>query len=207
MKIKIVDPSQGGGTVYALVCPHCGHHGAFERIPNVSDVFASQHWLGQRYCPNPKCRNHIFFIATSQSEVIRTYPPLCLNFDVDGIPDRVRKSLAEAITCHAEECYTAAAIMVRRCLEELCEDRGAKGNTLKDRIAALQSSVVLPKELFQAMEELRILGNDAAHLEAKAYDQIGKQEVEVAIELVKEILKAIFQLDGIVKKLQGLRKS
>jgi len=37
------------------------------------------------------------------------------------------------------------------------------------------------------------LGNDAAHVEAKAYDNTGKDEAELAIELAKELLKAVYQ--------------
>jgi hypothetical protein len=99
----------------------------------------------------------------------------------------------------------ASAIMVRRCLEELCEERGATGSNLKERIGNLRSSVLLPSELFEAMEELRLLGNDAAHIEAKVYDQVGEAEVSLAIELTEEILKSVYQLDTLVKKLQGLK--
>jgi hypothetical protein len=35
---------------------------------------------------------------------------------------------------------------------------------------------VLPEPLFEAMNELKALGNDAAHIEAKAYDNIGADE-------------------------------
>ena len=50
------------------------------------------------------------------------------------------------------------------------------------------------------------MGNDAAHLEAKTYDEIGQEEIEVALELTKEILKAVYQLDSLVKKLRALKK-
>ena len=95
--------------------------------------------------------------------------------------------------------------MIRRSLEEVCEDRQATGADLKARISALRSKAVLPNELFEAMDELRILGNDAAHVEAKVYDNIGEPQVGVGLELTKEILKAIYQLDSLVKKLQALK--
>ena len=96
--------------------------------------------------------------------------------------------------------------MIRRTLEELCEDKGANGANLKERIAALRANVVLPSELFAAMDELRLLGNDAAHIEAKVYDSIGKEEVDLGLLLTKEILKAVYQLDDLVKRLQALKK-
>jgi hypothetical protein len=92
----------------------------------------------------------------------------------------------------------ASAIMVRRTLEEICADRRAIGRDLKDRIQDLKTKIVLPQELLDAMDELRILGNDAAHLEAKAYDNISEEELNVAIEFTKEILKALYQYSSLL---------
>jgi hypothetical protein len=95
---------------------------------------------------------------------------------------------------------------VRRLLEELCEDKNASGNDLKARIASLKTSVLIPQELLDAADELRILGNDAAHVEAKAYDAIGPKEASLAIELAKELLKAVYQYSALVSRLKALKK-
>jgi hypothetical protein len=92
-------------------------------------------------------------------------------------------------------------MMVRRLLEEICAENSASGQNLHNRLAALKSLVVLPQPLFEAMNELKALGNDAAHVEAKAYDNIGREEAEDSIELAKEILKALYQLKGLVARL------
>lgn len=205
MYLKVTSQSAGGGQKLSLVCPNCGRHGTFDPIQSIPDLHVPGHWIGQRSCPNPGCLAHIFFIANDAYQVLRTYPSLKIGFDSSNIPPQIVKALVEAIICHSEKCFTAAAIMVRRCLEELCEHRGATGDNLKERIGKLRNSVVLPAELFQAMDELRLLGNDAAHIEAKVYEQIGEPEVAVAIELTKEILKSVYQLDSLVKKLQGLK--
>jgi hypothetical protein len=138
--------------------------------------------------------------------VLRTYPAQRVDFDPKGIPAQIVSTFTEALSCHAENLHVAAAIMIRRTLEELCEDKGATGNSLKDRIGALQSNVVLPKELFIALDDLRLLGNDAAHIEAKTYNSVGPAEIEVSIELTKEILKAVYQLDDLVSRLRALKK-
>lgn len=96
--------------------------------------------------------------------------------------------------------------MVRRVLEELCKDKNASGKNLKDRIAQLSGTIIVPTGLLTAADELRILGNDAAHIEAKDYDEIGKEEAELAIELAKELLKAVYQYDGLVARLLALKK-
>jgi hypothetical protein len=93
--------------------------------------------------------------------------------------------------------------MVRRLLEEISAENNARGNDLHKRLEALRSLVVLPQALFEAMGELKALGNDAAHIEARAYDNIGRDEAEDSIELAKEILKALYQLKGLVSRLQA----
>ncbi|MGH9014400.1 MAG: hypothetical protein ACRDZ1_10760 [Acidimicrobiia bacterium] len=55
------------------------------------------------------------------------------------------------------------------------------------------------------MDSLRLLGNDAAHGESQVFDGVGKDEVETAIEFAKEVLKAVYQLQGLVKKLEALK--
>lgn len=65
---------------------------------------------------------------------------------------------------------------------------------------------MIPEDLFSALDELRLLGNDAAHIEAKTYDEVGPEEIDVAVQLTKEILKAVYQLDSLVGRLRALKK-
>lgn len=209
MDIKIPQYGSGGGTRPSLRCPSCRQIGTFESLNNIPDVQvpgSPSYWLGQKRCPNAKCYAHVFVVLDAGQTVLRSYPAERIDFDSSNIPPAIASSLEEALTCHAEQCFVASAIMVRRTLEEVCEDKAAQGANLRDRIGALKSKVVLPAELFSAMDELRLLGNDAAHIEAKSYDGIGREEIEVAIALTKEILKAVYQLDNLVKRLQALKK-
>jgi len=89
----------------------------------------------------------------------------------------------------------------------LCEERGSNGNSLKERIGNLKNKVVLPSELFEALDNLRLLGNDAAHIESKDYENIGEEEVNLAIELTKEVLKACYQYEELLKRLKAYKKA
>jgi hypothetical protein len=57
------------------------------------------------------------------------------------------------------------------------------------------------------LDDLRLLGNDAAHVEAKVFEEIGENEIQVSIEFTIEILKAVYQYEGLLNKLRGLRKA
>lgn len=204
-----------GATVVNLRCPVCRKEGVFAPLGNVSDAQWSQiaskedanpalFHAGIRRCPNRECLT-LVFIITDEGEFVRSFPPETIDFDPENVPNPLVQSLEEAVKCHAAGCYRAAALMVRKLLEEICEDRDAKGDDLKKRVAALGQTAIIPKELLEAAEEIRILGNDAAHVTAKAYDDIGKHEAELALELAKEILKALFQYKNLLERLKKLK--
>jgi hypothetical protein len=139
--------------------------------------------------------------------VVVSYPAERIDFDTTNIPPSVVSALEEAITCHANRCFVAAAIMVRKTLEELCKSRSAKGANLKDRIKDLATKIVVPNELVDGLDDLRLLGNDAAHIESTEYDKVGQEEVEVGTEFTKEVLKAVYQYSALLSRLRGLKKS
>jgi len=197
-------------TTVSLRCPACMQRGTFEPIGGATDILITSIspyvYAGQRRCPNPECKALLFF-AQQGKEVLVSYPAERIDFDATNIPATVVEPLIESITCHANECYTAAAIMVRKTLEELCRERGAKGSNLKERIRQLGSKVVLPKELLDGLDDLRLLGNDAAHIESQEYAKIGREEVEIGIELAKEVLKSVYQYSMLLNKLRALKKN
>jgi Domain of unknown function (DUF4145) len=162
-------------------------------------------FAGLRRCPNEECNLLLFHVREHASMLVTTYPPEVIDFDVTNLPGAVTAALSEAITCHANECYVASAIMVRKTLEELCADRGAEGANLKERIAALRDKVVIPEDLLVGADDLRLLGNDAAHIESREYEQVGREEVEVGIEFAKELLKAVYQMSALLARLRGLK--
>jgi hypothetical protein len=198
-------------------CPGCRDRVTLESLENqtndiqfVSEGENEQHFnAGQRICPNLECRTHLFVIyqrRQGQLDVLGVYPPERIDFDDTGLPERVLAAIEEATACHAQACYVAAAMMVRKTLEEVCLDHEAGGSNLKDRLAVLGSKIVLPQALLDGLDALRLLGNDAAHVESRDYEQVGKQEVDVALDVTKEILKATYQLDSIVGRLTALQR-
>lgn len=210
-----VSPSYTG--TINLRCPACSHLGAFQGLEKIVDaswsntipgpqgrVSSVSYTAGIRRCTNNDCKALVFF--ADENKVRTIYPPEVIDFDSSNLPPRILSSLTEAIKAHSAGCYRASALMVRRVLEELCEDKQATGNNLMLRLKELNATVIIPQELLDAADELRLLGNDAAHIEAKTYDSIGAQECEIAIELTKELLKAVYQYTNLVSKLRALKK-
>ena len=202
-----------GNRALSLRCPHCRQQGALEVSSGNKDIDVGPQEdkgrivVGHRRCPDPKCRQHIFVVYNGgNGKLVTTYPPERLDFDATDLPERVREALEEAVACHAAEAYTATGLMVRKALELMCEEREAEGATLYDRIEALRDKVVLPQELMDGLHDLRLLGNDAAHVTSRIYNQVGKEEVEVAMDVAKEVLKSVYQLSGLISRLRTLQR-
>ena len=206
MLVRISSIATGGNARLPIRCPACRRMGTFEPVAGIPDLQTGMLYLGHRLCPNAACRAHVFCVYDAQLKVIKSYPPERIDFDPNKIPTSIVKTFSDALACRAEDLHVASAIMLRRTLEELCRDKAVKGDNLKQRILALQSVVVLPQALLEALDDLRLLGNDAAHVEAKTFDEIGAEELDVAIELTKEILKSVYQLDDLLSRLRALKK-
>ncbi len=200
----------------SIRCPHCRELGSFD-VAHTPTQFAYRKAISSppgtavffasiRICPNDKCRGLVFVIQCG-NEVVEIEPPELIDFSTDDLPRDLQATLKEAVACHGAGAYRAAAMMVRRLLEEICDANGATGDSLHRRLIALKSKIILPQDLFDAMFELKALGNDAAHIQAKAYNTIGKEEAADSIELAKEILKALYQLKGLVSRLQARKAS
>lgn len=193
----------------SLRCPGCGQVVTLEPVGqfdvSIDEGAGKKVLSGQRRCPNSECRALIFVVLRS-GKLVASYPPERLDFDATSLPDAVRTALEEAVVCHSANCFIASAIMVRKTLEELCADKNASGKNLKDKLRALGPTVVIPTELLDGLDDLRLLGNDAAHIESQTFIRVGREEVEVGIEFAKEVLKAVYQYSNLLTKLRALKK-
>lgn len=188
----------------AYVCPFCGVMGGFTEQ---TAVYAENNRYSLQVCPSRECHGVVAFISDLKGEVIKTYPALGAPVNGENVPEKIVKVLKEAVDCFSAGHYTASAIMIRRTLEEICAHEGAEGHNLQARIEALKSRVVLPTELLEVMHELRLLGNDAAHVKANSFAEIGQKELEVSIVFTKEIIKALYQYESLLASLRSFKKA
>lgn len=203
--LKVDEYSGVNPEAISLVCPVCGVLGNFEPLGGELLSEPAMAVVGHRLCPSQHCKTYVF-IAHRGSEVVATWPEQRMPFDPSSIPKSITDPFDEAITCCAHDCFRASAVMVRRTVEVLCDENGATGKDLREQIESLKSKVMLPPEIFDAFHDLRILGNDAVHVKLKHFDNIGNEEASVAVELTREILKALYRFKGLAAKLSALKK-
>ncbi|MDO3641923.1 DUF4145 domain-containing protein [Mucilaginibacter sp. L3T2-6] len=203
-KVAAQESKEPSTTRVVSECPFCQTKGTFD-ILSPKDLWLDRQAIaGIRYCPNQDCRGLIFFILTGKG--LNIYPPIKISINREKIPGNIIKIFDEAVTCHATECYIASGMMLRKTLEAICEDKKAPGANLHQKLRSLSKLITVPNALIDSMQVLKLMGNDAAHIVAKDFEEIGKNEIEISIELVKEILKAVYQLDDLLEKLNKLRK-
>jgi Domain of unknown function (DUF4145) len=192
----------------SMRCPLCRQQGTLDDIqPDywAGRIGGAQIVWGARRCPKEDCGALIQVVIDGAK--VYSYPAETVDFDSTGLPAGVLGALQEAIMCHAHQCYVAGAIMVRKTLEEVCDDQGAQGGNLFARLEDLRGKVILPEAMFEGLHNLRLLGNDAVHIESQAFDQVDQEEVEVALEVTKEILKATYQYDSMMGRLAALKRA
>jgi hypothetical protein len=175
-----------------------------------ADRDAHEFLFASRRCSNPECFAHVFVVldlGEPGAPVLACYPAQQIELQSEGLPAPVRTSLLGAIRCHAFQCYIAAAMLVRKTIEEVCRYEGAEGDNLFQRIEALKEKVEQPDEVVDgALHALRQLGNDATHTEVWIYNEVGEQEVAEAIRLTQLFLMPIYTTKASMKKLEALKQ-
>lgn len=106
-----------------------------------------------------------------------------------SVPEPMAKGYLEARRCFGAGAPTAAAIMCRRTLETLCKGKGASGRNLAAMLKDLQTKGVIAAQLFEWADELRLVGNDAAH---NVEEFVSKEDARDGIEFTRAIIEYVY---------------
>jgi hypothetical protein len=148
-------------------CPHCLHASFFKPV-------TEPYVRGRRLCEVAECQNCGEFILgiARQSHAVHggtqylyeTHAPLGKPNDrVDkSIPEDIAKDFSEAIRCHWVEAFRAVVAMCRRSLEASCNNLGADGKHLINKIDNLADQGKITFPLKEMAHQVRIIGNAGA---------------------------------------------
>jgi hypothetical protein len=81
--------------------------------------------------------------------------------------------------------------MCRKCIEAFCVELEASGRDLKSRLADLAKKGAIDSKLYQWADQLRVVGNDAAH-DLKIV--INRDDASDAVDFVEAIMLYAFIL-------------
>jgi hypothetical protein len=93
----------------------------------------------------------------------------------------------------------AFAVQIRRALETLCEDRGAKKGTLLNMLNELSAKGEIPSTLMETTDLLRLLGNIGAHA---SEESVKPWQVETLDEFFRAIVEYVYVAPGKIKELR-----
>lgn len=159
-------------------CPHCNR--SYVGLP---DQFHDRLQCGA-------CSK--MFIAEIKDGRARTVSPAQFILEAPPALDPLLAAdLSEACACFNAEAYKATVVMARRFLEALLDRQGFKGNTLFQRIEKAHASGAVGELQFQLASSTRILGNYGAHFSDDQLAQIGQDEAELVLSMIRQVLKGL----------------
>jgi hypothetical protein len=111
----------------------------------------------------------------------------------DLAPDGVKREFREAEVCAENECYRAAAAMLRSVLDKTLRANGyntRENKNLKQQIdAAAADGVITKARQKRAHEEVRVLGNDVLHDD---WHEITQEDVDVSRQYLQRLLEDFY---------------
>lgn len=132
----------------------------------------------------------------------RMYPPMDRRLGWT-VPQAIRSAFSEAIACFKVKAYTASAIMCRKAVEALCSEHGATERNLAQSLRKLKEDGVIEARLYEWAEELRQLGNAAAH---GVDSNTSREDASDMLEFTEALCQYVFTYRDKFKEFQARRE-
>lgn len=124
------------------------------------------------------------------SNKIQLYPNQD-NIALKNAPDIVNNPFKEAMKCYRAQAYEACAIMCRKGIEAICQDKGQVSGNLAQKLRNLKEAHVLEETFFNWANELRGIGNDGAHSHNQSVLQ---QDAKDALDFFEALITYLYHL-------------
>ena len=119
----------------------------------------------------------------------------------DDIPDEIKRDYDEArIICKLSP--RSACILLRLCIEKICDDKNAEGHNLNDKIIFLCKHNLDPR-IIERLDAIRVIGNNAAHpLTMDLKDDV--DTAETLFIIINQIAESLYTADKTFAKLDDI---
>jgi hypothetical protein len=193
-----------------LTCAQCGKISDHELVhceDYTKDVDESQadhpsedvHWLAIlecKSCKKPSVYHDEWDDIQQKWVATLTYPvPIQAPKEV---PPKIQKLFNDAILLLGKS-TSMTAVGIRKCLEGICDDKQAEGNTLKERISYLSSNGFIPLPLSEMMESNQTIGKIGSHF---GNMEISLEEVNVLIDYSLAMFECLYVVQDKLKTVQ-----
>lgn len=170
--------------VSSLICRHCGQGVAV----------VEEEWVGESRKKDSRSGGTISYRGLHWWPLPESNLP-------DDIPNAIAGVFGEAAAALAAGCPRASAVMARRTVEAICDDKGESAGTLAQRLASLVSKNVLHPTLAEWAKEVRLVGNVGAHFDP--INSVSSDDAQQLLSFVRELLKYQYQLPAELARRRG----
>ncbi len=183
-----------------LTCVNCGKvtdHNLVHREDYIADIpeaegdhsIGNERWLAIlicKTCKKPSVYRNEWNDKQHKWESIRIYPiPVQAPREV---PPKIRKTFDDAISM-LKKSPSLTAVGIRKCLEGICDDKQAQGDTLMEKINYLGVNGFIPMPLSDMMDTSQTIRNIGSHF---GNMDISLDELNVLIEYTLAMLECLY---------------
>ena len=119
---------------------------------------------------------------------------------IEQVPKNVAIPYSEGVRCINANAPSAALVMFRKTLEQICSDKKSTKPTLSEQI-----DEIMPDGFQEVAHELRLWGNFGAH----TYDQnpnLSIDDVEELLDFIDDLISTIYEYPSRLERIQNKRK-
>lgn len=121
----------------------------------------------------------------------RVYPVQKRKLGIPRLPELVKESYNEAVTCENARAWLACAVMVGRTLEAVSRDLDPKSKNLAASLKGLYEGGTISKDIYEWAQHLRISRNAAAHPSGAS---ISSKDAVEALDFAQAIIEILYDL-------------
>ena len=210
-----MDPKSKIAPPNILTCAHCGKitdHDLLHRedyVENIEKKNEGQHFGDNRWiailkckkCDKPSVYRNEWDGKQQKWVTALTYP--ILNQAPIEVPAKLRKIFGDAISV-LKKSPSLTAVGIRKCLEGICDDKHAQGNTLTERIGYLGSNGIIPLPLSDMVNTSQTIGKIGSHF---GNMDISLEEVNLLIEYTLAMFVCLYVVQDRIHSVQATIKN
>ncbi|MBC2726108.1 DUF4145 domain-containing protein [Desulfosporosinus sp.] len=191
-------------------CTYCKEHRIFKVIkehivgPNDDHPPFEFTFAYCEHCESPSLFiREDFGAGFDWDDYYRIYPQNERNLMFE-VPDMVKQSYDDAVSCVNAKIWTAAVVMVGRALEAVCKDAFPDSKNIYHGLKQMKDNGLISEELLEWSNELRVLRNMGAHATT---GKITAEDANEALDFLQAILEIFYHLRPKFERMKERRSS
>lgn len=130
--------------------------------------------------------------------------PIRENFDLQYVPESIKKEIEEALDCLSVSAYNGFAALCRRVIQAVCTDLGVlTTNRVEKQIEEMVQIHDLGDELEDLAKQIMLSGHDGAH---PHLPEVNAERATVLLVLLRDLIYELYTRPGKVREAVDLRR-